>query len=110
MNETADLERGYRRILACYPRSFRSQNTEEIIAVLLATARDDQRRPGIPEAADLLRGAVRMRMGISRWPWTVRTAVRLMWLGAVAAIVLVAPSAMVIGMGITFSANACARR
>jgi hypothetical protein len=81
---SAELERWYRRLVACYPRSFRSQNMEEIIAVLLATARDDQRRPSIPEAADLLRGAVRMRMGISRSPWTVRTAVRLMWLGAVA--------------------------
>jgi hypothetical protein len=32
------LERGYRRLVACYPRSFRKENQEEIIAVLLATA------------------------------------------------------------------------
>jgi hypothetical protein len=82
-SESAELEHWYRRLVACYPRSFRSQNTEEIIAVLLATARDDQRRPSIAEAADLLRGAVRMRLGMSRSPWTVRTAVRLMCLAAV---------------------------
>jgi hypothetical protein len=82
-SESAQLERWYRRLVACYPRSFRSQNMEEIIGVLLATAHDDQRRPSLSEAADLLRGAARMRMGMSRSPWTVRSAVRLMWLGAV---------------------------
>lgn len=82
-SESAELERWYRRLVACYPRSFRSQNTEEIIAVLLATARANQRRPSPVETWDLLRGAVRMRMGMSRSPWTVRNAVRLMWLGAI---------------------------
>jgi hypothetical protein len=82
--DTTGLERAYRRILACYPRSFRRENEEEILAVLMATAGDDQRRPGIAEAADLIRGAVRMRMGLSRTPRTVLHAVRLMYLGAVA--------------------------
>jgi hypothetical protein len=81
------LERSYRRLVACYPRSFRSENTEEIIAVLLATAREDQYRPSLAEAADLLRGALRMRAGLSRCPRTVLYAVRLMYLGAVAQIV-----------------------
>ena len=36
----ASLERSYRRLVACYPRSFQRENTEEIIAVLLATARE----------------------------------------------------------------------
>jgi hypothetical protein len=83
-SESAALERWYRRLVACYPRSFRAETTEELVSVLLATARDDQRRPTVPEAADLLRGAVRMRMGMSRSPWTVRAAVRLMCLGAAA--------------------------
>lgn len=82
--DTTGLERAYRRILACYPRSFRRENEEEILAVLMATAGDGQRRPGIAEAADLIRGAVRMRMGLSRTPRTVLHAVRLMYLGAVA--------------------------
>jgi hypothetical protein len=82
MNETMSLERGYRRLVACYPRSFRQDNGEEILTVLMATARDGQQRPGIMESTDLLRGAVRMRMGLSHSPRTVLNAVRLMYLGA----------------------------
>ena len=78
------LERAYRRLVALYPRSFRSENEEEIVAVLLATAREGQRRPGIAESADLLKGALRMRIGLSRTPRTVLHAVRLMYLGAIA--------------------------
>ena len=83
---SASLERAYRRLVALYPRSFRRENTEEIIAVLLATARADQRRPSLVEAADLLRGALRMWLGLSNCPRTVLHAVRLMYLGAVAEI------------------------
>ncbi len=79
-----ELERGYRRLIACYPRSFRKENGEEILTVLLATAHDGQRRPSPGESADLIKGAVRMRMGLSRSPRTVLNAVRLMYLGAVA--------------------------
>ncbi len=90
-SSSARLERAYRRLVRCYPRSFRHENTEEIIAVLLATAREDQRRPSLAEAADLLRGAARMRLGLSSCPRTVLHAVRLMYLGALAeAITLVA--------------------
>lgn len=78
------LERGYRRLVACYPRSFRKENAEEIVAVLLATSAPGQRRPGLTESLDLLKGAARMHMGLSRAPRTVVTAVRLMYLGAVA--------------------------
>jgi hypothetical protein len=81
---SSDLERGYRRLIACYPRSFRKDNEEEILTVLLATAGEGQRRPSLAESADLLRGAIRMRMGLSRTPRTVLQAVRLMYLGAVA--------------------------
>jgi len=83
MNSMPPLERGYRRLVACYPRSFRKENEEEIIAVLLATAFPGQQRPGIAESFDLLRGAARMRMGLTRAPHSVVTAVRLMCLGAV---------------------------
>jgi hypothetical protein len=83
-SSSARLERAYRRLVACYPRSFRRENTEEIIAVLLATAGEDQRRPSLAEAADLLRGAARMRLGLSGCPRTVLRAVRLMYLGALA--------------------------
>jgi hypothetical protein len=84
VSDSAGLEHAYRRLVACYPRSFRREHGEEILTVLLATAREGQRRPGIAESADLMRGAVRMRMGLSRAPRTVLNAVRLMYLGALA--------------------------
>ena len=40
------LERAYRRRLACYPRAWRRENEEEILAVLLACAAGEQCRPG----------------------------------------------------------------
>jgi hypothetical protein len=84
MSESKDLEQAYRRLVAWYPRSFRRDNEEEIVTVLLATAPDGLRRPGFAESADLIRGAIRMRLGLARTPHTVLNAVRLMYLGAVA--------------------------
>lgn len=94
MTDAAKLERGYRRLLACYPKAFRRDSEEEILAVLLATAREGQRRVGLAAAADLIMGALRMQLGTSRPPRLVRNAARLMRLGAVltladAAIVMV---------------------
>jgi len=84
MNETAGLERGYRRVLACYPKAFRQENEQEILGVLLASAEEGQRRVGLAESAALIRGALRMRLRpASRPPRTVHAAVRLMCLGAV---------------------------
>jgi hypothetical protein len=81
----ARLERGYRRLLACYPRAYRHENEEEILAVLLASADDGQQRPGLAVSADLIKGAMRMRLGPSaQTPRTVQTAARLMCVGAVA--------------------------
>jgi hypothetical protein len=77
------LERDYRRVLACYPKAFRRENEDEILAMLLATAHEDQRRVGVAESADLIMGAVRMHLGMSRSPRPVLNAVRLMCLGAV---------------------------
>jgi hypothetical protein len=96
-SSSAQLERAYRRLVACYPRSFRRESTEEVIAVLLATAREDQRRPSVAEAADLLRGAVRMRLGLSRCPRTVLHAVRLMYLGALAEVAVLVTVLLSIG-------------
>lgn len=96
-SSSAQLERAYRRLVACYPRSFRRESTEEVIAVLLATAREDQRRPSVAEAADLLRGAARMRLGLSRCPRTVLHAVRLMYLGALAEVAVLVTLLLSIG-------------
>jgi len=85
MSGPARLERGYRRLLACYPRAYRRENEEEILAVLLACARDGQRRPGLAETADLIKGAVRMRLWPApRAPRTVQAAVALMCAGVAA--------------------------
>jgi len=92
MSDPSPLERGYRRVLACYPKAFRRESEEEILAVLLATAGEGQRRVRLTEAGDLIRGAVRMHFGMSRAPRPVRVAVRYMCLGAaltLAAVVIV---------------------
>jgi hypothetical protein len=85
MNRQDRLERGYRRLLAWYPRSFRRDSEDEIVAVLLSTAEDGQQRVRLAEAADLIRGALRMRLRPAcPPPRSVRGAVRLMCAGAVA--------------------------
>lgn len=83
MNEREGLERGYRWLLACYPPEFRRENEEELIGVLLSSAAGGQRRVGMAEAADLIRGALRAWLRLPRQcPPTVRAAVRLMYAGA----------------------------
>jgi hypothetical protein len=84
MTDQEHLERSYRRLLGWYPRAFRREKGPEILAVLMACARDGQRRPGLAEAADLIRGGLwlRLRPGVPRSARTVRAAVRLMGAGA----------------------------
>jgi hypothetical protein len=99
MSNSADLERGYRRVLACYPKAFRQENEEEILGVLMDTAEEGQQRVGLAEAAALVRGGLRMRLrpGPSRPPRTVLAAVRLMCIGAV--VELAALATLVATMG-----------
>jgi hypothetical protein len=84
MTDREQLEREYRRLLAWYPREFRREHGQEILAVLMAGARAGQRRPGLAEAADLIRSGLwmRLRPGVPRSAPTVRAAVRLMYAGA----------------------------
>jgi len=83
--ELASLERRYRRRLAWYPRWFRRENEDEILAVLLACAQDGQRRPSLEATLDLLKGAARMWMRPRPGqPRSVFAAIRLMWAGALA--------------------------
>jgi hypothetical protein len=75
MSEPASLEQGYRRLLAWYPTAFRSEQGEEMLAVLMASAQQGQRRPGLMESLDVLRSAVRMRIrslsaGMRNKEWT----------------------------------------
>jgi hypothetical protein len=84
MTDHEHLERAYRRLLAWYPREFRRENGPEILAVLMAGARDGQRRPGLAGSADLIRSGVwmRLRASVPQSAPTVRAAVRLMYAGA----------------------------
>ena len=85
MSEQARLERRYRRLLACYPRAFRRENEEEILAVLLACAQEGQQRPGLAASADLIKGAIQVRLRPAPGqPPSVRIAIRLMFASAAA--------------------------
>jgi hypothetical protein len=86
MSSGADLERGYRRMLSCYPRRFRDEHGEELLTVLLASASDGQHRPGLLESADLIRNGLGMRLR----PDVSRSA-RQGWSDALAAYSLAAP-------------------
>jgi hypothetical protein len=86
MTSTARLERAYRRWLRCYPPSFRREHEDELLGVLLADARDGQRRPAASDCFDLLRGAVclHLRPRLPRSDRWSLTALRLMYIGALA--------------------------
>lgn len=87
MSEQASLEQRYRRLLACYPRAFRRENEEEILGVLLACAQEGQQRPGLAASADLIKGAIQVRLRPAPGqPRSVRIGIRLMCAGAVAQI------------------------
>ena len=66
MSDSAGLERRYWRLLACYPRAFRREHEQEILAVLMAGADEGQQRPRPGEAANLIKHALWMRLGLSR--------------------------------------------
>jgi hypothetical protein len=84
MSDPAVLERGYRRWLRCYPRTFRREHEAEMLTVLMSGVSDDQRRPRVAECVDLLIGAVstRLRPRVPRTNRAVLTAVKLMYVGA----------------------------
>ncbi len=64
------LERRYRRLLAFYPRPFRREHGEEMLAVLLESAAEGQRWPRLGDSANLLRNALWMRRLGADWPNT----------------------------------------
>ncbi len=84
MSDSAALERGYRRWLRCYPRAFRREHEAEMLTVLMAGARSDQRRLRAAECIDLLTGAIvmRVRPRVPRTNRSVYAVVQLMCLGA----------------------------
>jgi hypothetical protein len=86
MTDPAGLERGYRRLLAWYPQPYRREHEEEVLAVLMASARKGQRRPGPAESADVLRSALGMRFRLA-WSGSPDRG----WADALAVFSVVAP-------------------
>ena len=68
MTDHSPLERRYRRCLALYPKSFRAEHEDEMVAVLMQGADPDQTRPHAREAADLATHALRRRVEGGRPP------------------------------------------
>jgi hypothetical protein len=99
MTGGAGLERGYRRWLRWYPTSFRRENEEEILGVLMAGAREGQRHPGLMECLDLMRGAlwIWLRPSAPRSDRSIFNAVKLMYFGAVVEFVAAITIAATIG-------------
>ncbi|MFG1836852.1 hypothetical protein ACGFH8_00300 [Micromonospora sp. NPDC049175] len=59
-----DLERRYRRLLAVYPWEHRRAYEDEMLAVLLAGARPDQRRPAAADVRNLVGAGLRARLRV----------------------------------------------
>ncbi len=73
----AALERRYRRLLRCYPPGHRQVHREEMLGVLLATARPGQRAPGARQTVNLVACglAIRARRALAGEPWQDALAV-----------------------------------
>ncbi len=96
MTDSAELERGYRRWLSWYPKTFRREHEAEILTVLIASAREGQRRPEAVECLDLMSSALSMRLRprVPRADRSAFRAMKLMYLGTLvelaAAIIILA--------------------
>jgi hypothetical protein len=56
------LEARYRRLLRCYPADHQAVHRDEMLGVLMNAAEPGRDRPGLRESADLLAGAVLIRL------------------------------------------------
>lgn len=99
MTDAAELERGYRRWLRWYPKSFRREHEAEILDVLMAGAREGQRQPELMECLDLLCSALwlRLRPSVPRCNRSVFNAVKLLYFGTVVELAAVITIAGTIG-------------
>jgi hypothetical protein len=64
----ASLERAYGLLLMAYPRAYRRARGPEMLGVLVDGARPGQRYPRPGEAADLIGGGLRHRLGVHGSP------------------------------------------
>ena len=103
MSDVTDLERRYRRLLALYPKAFRHEHEEEMLAVLLAGAESGQRRPRLAEAANLAGNAILMRLLlvllIRPTPWEYRHARIMVHLRVLIGIWLLLLTGLIYGFG-----------
>jgi hypothetical protein len=103
MTDTADLERRYRRLLKCFPARYRREHEQEILSVLMAGAKQGQRRPGLADSADLVISAVFMRWREAtrqpRWRWERRHWRLIVRLRVAIGIWLLVLSAILLGEG-----------
>jgi hypothetical protein len=103
MNDDPDLERRYRRLLACYHAAFRREHEQEILSVLMAGAEEGQRWPRLAEAADLLRSAIYMRLQVRlqrSWAWEYKHRRVMVPVRVLIGIWLVALTAILYGYGV----------
>jgi hypothetical protein len=103
MTEDSALERRYRRLLAFYPAAFRREHEQEILWVLMAGAEQRQRWPRAPEAADLLRSAIYMRLQTrfrTSWAWECRHRRVMVPVRVISGVWLVALTAILYGWGV----------
>jgi hypothetical protein len=101
MTESSRLERRYRSLLALYPKAFRREHELEILSVLMASASEGQKRPRLGESADLVRGAISMRLRQTKVPvaWEYRHARLMLPIRIVVGVWLVFLTAMLYGYG-----------
>src|SRR6185369_169459 len=91
IERAAALERRYRRLLRCYPPGHRQVHREEMLGVLLATARPGQRAPGARQTVNLVACglAIRARRALS-------SLADESWQDALAVVSLITPAVMLI--------------
>jgi hypothetical protein len=100
---TAALERRYLRLLRCYPPSHRAFHREEMLGVLLATARPGQRTPGLGQTVNL--AACGLAIRVRRIPgWLAAEAGQ----DALAVVSLIAPAVVFILLALGWAVNAAA--
>lgn len=102
MTDQSQLERRYRRLLACYPREFRREHGEEMLVVLLACAHSGRRRPALADSADLLRTALWMRLR----PVTPRSVPSVFW---AVRLLVVAAGLELVAMSVVIASQASVR-
>ena len=96
------LERRYRRLLRCYPRSWREHREEEVISLLMEQAAAEQRSTvGVRTAIDLIGHGIEARLDTAlRWlPWRLREQI------ATAALVVVAGLSLLMLVGEIIAAH-----